>query len=144
MSKRLKWPMHLVVVPCPRSHLHRVAVCPWKLRCCVKHLFLPLPPGEENRSYSRAVWFRFYFIWFFSSSSSSPNVYSNYTEMAADLYIVFGSSSTERLGGATDLVSWSPLLCKLIKGRKGVVNVYRTLNSLWTLANTGVKKRELK
>lgn len=81
--------------------------------------------------------FGFYFVWFihflgspFPSSSLfplPPNMYSNYTETAADLYIVFGSNSMERLGTVANLVSLSPLLCKFIKGGRGVVKMFTKL-----------------
>jgi len=54
-------------------------------------------------------------------------MYSNYTETAADLYIVFGSNSMERLGTVANLVSLSPLLCKFIKGGRGVVKMFTKL-----------------
>lgn len=57
----------------------------------------------------------------------APNMYSNYTETAADLYIVFGSNSMERLGTVANLVSLSPLLCKFIKGGRGVVKMFTKL-----------------
>lgn len=57
----------------------------------------------------------------------SPDMYSNYTETAADLYIVFGSNSMERLGTVANLVSLSPLLCKFIKGGRGVVKMFTKL-----------------
>lgn len=97
-------------------------------------------PKENSLSCSRAVWlwilfrlvYSFFGVTFPSSSSSSlfprpPNMYSNYTETAADLYIVFGSNSMERLGTVANLVSLSPLLCKFIKGGRGVVKMFTKL-----------------
>lgn len=98
-------------------------------------------PKENSSSCSRGVWlwilfrlvYSFFGVTFPSSSSSSslfplpPNMYSNYTETAADLYIVFGSNSMERLGTVANLVSLSPLLCKFIKGGRGVVKMFTKL-----------------
>lgn len=95
-------------------------------------------PKENSSSCSRAVWlwilfhlvYSFFGVTFPSSSSLfplPPNMYSNYTETAADLYIVFGSNSMERLGTVANLVSLSPLLCKFIKGGRGVVKMFTKL-----------------
>lgn len=110
---------------------------------CIKvSVVLSSLPKENSSSCSRGVWlwilfhlvYSFFGVTFPSSSSSSSslfplplNMYSNYTETAADLYIVFGSNSMERLGTVANLVSLSPLLCKFIKGGRGVVQMFTKL-----------------
>lgn len=57
------------------------------------------------------------------------NVYSNYTETATNLYIVFGSNSMRRWGTIKNWDSCSPLLCKFKSGGwgGGIVKMFTKL-----------------